>query len=156
MIGIEQWRASIGLYYCGSRKQLTCIPAKRRLYHSGPCQQPATIPHKRQLAPTTVYTCLQTLCIALALMVLVGTLTCSIAGLTAINSRLHGTTANQLLVSGCVHSGNLQRSVHARAILLIMAGDVEQNPGPLGRSEDGSLQVVKLKTVLRKVTYLQQ
>ena len=57
-------------------------------------------------------------------------------GLIAFKSRTSGT---QLLVSVCAvglaimekNCGSLERSVRAMAILLIMAGDVEQNPGPL-------------------------
>ena len=36
-----------------------------------------------------------------------------------------------MMTSMEAHSGDLERSIRAAAILLIMAGDVEQNPGPL-------------------------
>ena len=60
-------------------------------------------------------------------------------GLTRVMASKKRTSGTQLLVSVCAigqaiseaNSGCLERSVRARAILLIMAGDVEENPGPL-------------------------
>ena len=122
MVGLEQWRASIGLYHStsGSYRPLVCTLGKR------------------QLSPITVYQLLQTLFTVLALTLLLGGLTC-ITGLTITKNRLQRNSCTQLLVleSALVmtgmeaHSGDLERSIRAVAILLIMAGDVEQNPGPL-------------------------
>ena len=67
--------------------------------------------------------------------------------LTRIMAFKKRTSAKQLLVWVCALAVtlienaccNLERSLEAMAILLIMSGDVEQNPGPIGRSVGGSL-----------------
>ena len=68
-------------------------------------------------------------------------------GLTCFMAFKKRTSVSQPLVSVCAlliaimedACANLERSLVARAILLIMSGDVEQNPGPIGRSVGGSL-----------------
>ena len=68
-------------------------------------------------------------------------------GLTRFVAFKKRTSATQLLVWVCALAivivedacANLERSLVAMAILLIISGDVEQNPGPIGRSVGGSL-----------------
>ena len=106
---------------------------------------------ERQLAPTPFYHLVVTIPLVLILAKLLVCIVLFViwiwingysllkGGLTRIMASKKRTSGTQLLVSVCAigqtvseaNSGCLERSVRARAILLIMAGDVEENPGPI-------------------------
>ena len=130
MIGVEQWRASIGLYHSRSHRQLTRVPGKRQLAPI-PCLPPSRIT-VLVLILTEQFVC----SMLFVIWILVNGHSLLKGGLTSI---MASKKSSQLLVSVCAIgqavteaiSGCLERSVRAMAILLIMAGDVEENPGPL-------------------------
>ena len=130
MIGVEQWRASIGLYRPRSHRKLSRTPEERQL-------APVSVYHLVGVTMLMLILTEQVLCSILFIMwILVNGHSLLKGGLTRI---MTSKKSSQLLVSVCAIgqgvteaiSGCLERSVRAMAILLIMAGDVEENPGPL-------------------------
>ena len=139
MIGVEQWRASIGLYHFRSHH---CVPGKRQLA--------PILPIYHLVGVTLLVLILAKLlvcCVLFIIRILVNGYSLLKGGLTRFMAFKKRTSVSQPLVCVCAlliaimedACANLERSLVARAILLIMSGDVEQNPGPIGRSVGGSL-----------------
>ena len=133
MIDLGQWRASIGIHNAASSRALARIPGKRHL--AGSSQQLAetwaimlTSLFREQFGQY------QLLIDMIRYTLLIGVLMC----IAAFNCKHRQTDISDVLYCGWflsvsllqMLSGDLERSLSALAILLIMAGDVEQNPGP--------------------------
>ena len=112
MVGIEEWRARIGLY-TGGCAMISNLSKKRS------CNVNST----KDLSLMTL------LCFC---TVVPSCTKCMSYSTIAIQLYFVGMTIGILNCILEAHSGNVERSVIALAILLIVAGDVEQNPGPTG------------------------
>ena len=130
MIDLCQWRASIGFHHAAGSRALARTPGKRRL--AGSAQQLAETV-AIALASLLVAQCqllFDSICHALLIRVL--------TFVAVFDCKLRQTGVSDVVCGGWflsvsllqALSGDLERSLSALAILLIMAGDVEQNPGP--------------------------
>ena len=133
MIDLSQWRASIGLHNAASSRSLARIPGKSRL--AGLTQQLA---ERWAIMLASLlrerFGRYQLLIDMVCYTLLIGVLMCA----AEFNYKLRQTGISDVLHGGWFLSvsllqvlpGDVERSLSALAILLIMAGDVEQNPGP--------------------------
>ena len=111
MIGIEEWRARIGTYHGGLSRAL----ARK----SG----------TRQLAWMMILAAIFD-----SLLCVTGIFLLTEQSITRCKTSIgHLLCSMMTTISTLLNSINsLERSIAALAILLIMSGDVEQNPGPIG------------------------
>ena len=133
MIDLGQWRASIGLHNAASSRALARILGKSHL--TGSSQQLAEkfAMMLASLLRERFGQC-QLLIDMICYILLIGVLMC----VAAFNCKHRQTDISDVLHGGWFLSvsllqmlpGDMERSLSALAILLIMAGDVEQNPGP--------------------------
>ena len=143
MVGVEEWRATVGLYNGGlSAHAMACTPGRSRLAHSKLHQflfSTGTVLFsiliKLLSAPVDQSLfCLVKHVIPVVVKVAVCLLAHSRHKKEQCSCRIHCP-----LEAGCVMATSLlglllkesECCVKALAILLIRAGDVEQNPGPL-------------------------
>ena len=133
MIDLCQWRASIGLHHAAGSRALARTPGKRRLAGSAQQLAETLAIALASLLMGLVAQC-QLLIDAICHSLLIRVLTC----VAVFDCKLRQTGVSDVVCGGWflsvsllqALSVDLERSLSALAILLIMAGDVEQNPGP--------------------------